>query len=76
MSWKRKKELEEKQFWRFLQSFFDAGLVTISHVWSPRIKLYYFWLSSHLLLTESNLSDQYFVDWLCCHSSVAGYYSH
>ena len=61
MSWKREKELEGKQFWRFLQ-FVEAGLIVGSHVRSPRIKLYYFWLGSHVLLTESNLSDQYFVD--------------
>ena len=71
MSWKRKKELEGKQFWRF-----EDGLVTGSRVRSPRIKLYYFWLGFHVLLTESNLSDQYFVDWLRCHTSVAGYHSH
>ena len=38
----------------------EAGLVTGSHVRSLRIKLYYFWLGSHVLLTKSNLSDQYF----------------
>ena len=54
----------------------EAGLVTGSHVRSLRIKLYYFGLGSHVLLTKSNLSDQYFVDWLRCHSSVAGYHSH
>ena len=53
----------------------EAGLVTGSHVRSLRINLYYFWLGSHVLLTKSNLSDQYFVDWLRCHSSVAGYHT-
>ena len=54
-----------------LSEFFEAGLVTAPHVRSPWIKL-----GSRVLLTESNLSDQDFVDWLRCHSSVAGYQSH
>ena len=74
--WKRKKELEGKQFWRFSQSFFEASLITCSHVWGPRTKLYYFWLGSYVLLTESNLSDQYFVDWLHCYTLIARYHPH
>ena len=38
-----------------LAEFFEAGFVTGSHSRSPRIKLYHFWLRSHVLLTESNL---------------------
>ena len=59
-----------------LAEFFEAGLVTGSHDRNLKIKLYHFWLGSHVLLTESNLSDQDFVGWLRCHSSVAGYHSH
>ena len=40
-----------------LAEFFEAGLVTASRVRSPWIKLYYFWLGSRVLLTESNISD-------------------
>ena len=41
-----------------------------------RIKLYYFWLGSHVLLTKSNLSDQYFFDCPRCHTLVTGYHPH
>ena len=59
-----------------ITEFFEADLLTGSCVRSPRIKHYYFWLGSHVLLTESNLSDQDFVDWLRCHSLVVGNHSH
>ena len=67
---KKKEGTRGQTVLKVLAEFFEAGLVTVSRVWGPRIKLYYFWLGSHVLLTESNLSDQYFVDWLRCHTMV------
>ena len=54
---------------------FEVGLVTGSRVWGTKIKLYYFWLGSYVILIESNLSDQYFVDWLHSHTLVTGYHA-